>query len=97
MAASIEPMISGVAVEEIPESFMSLLSESAAPLNAASIVPGLLADFGDIPEILDTVSPRKTLISKTSVKLNPKSAGSVRIEKNKFSTNPNLIIDWLKS
>jgi hypothetical protein len=97
MAASIEPMISGVAVEEIPESFMSLLSESAAPLNAASIVPGLLADFGDIPEILDTVSPRKALISKTSVKLNPKSVGSVRIEKNKFSTNPNLIMDWLKS
>ena len=97
MAASIDPMISGVAVEEIPESFMSLLSESAAPLNAASIVPGLLADFGDIPEILDTVSPRKALISKTSVELNPKSVGSVRIEKNKFSTNPNLIMDWLKS
>ena len=97
MAASIEPMISGVAVEEIPESFMSLLSESAAPLNAASIVPGLLDDFGDIPEILDTVSPRKTLISKAIVKLNPKSAGSVRIENHKFSTNPNLIIDWLKS
>ena len=95
MAASIEPRISAVAVEEIPESFMGQLSETAAPLNAASTVPGLLADFGDIPEILETISPRRMLLARSSIKPDPKLARFVTISEERFSDVPKRLADWL--
>ena len=42
---------------------MPLFDAFGRPTNAASILPGLLRDFGDVAEILTEIAPRKVLVS----------------------------------
>ncbi len=61
-AAAIEPRVAAVAVEEMLGSFESLFSPPGRPINAASIVPGLLRDFGDIGDVVNRIGPRRVLL-----------------------------------
>src|SRR5262249_55869850 len=52
LAAAVEPTIDQVACEELVLSFRQLFSERGFPINAASILPGLLQHFGDVADVL---------------------------------------------
>jgi hypothetical protein len=61
LAAAIEPSITHVATEGLLLDLRSLFIAEAQPINAASIVPNLLAQFGDMQQVLDQIAPRKVL------------------------------------
>ncbi len=63
LAAAVDPMIDQVACEEMVLSFRSLFSAEGFPINAASILPGLLQKFGDVADVLAQVAPRKVLVA----------------------------------
>jgi len=67
LAAAIDPSITHVAVEELLPSFRSLFNANPTPINAASIVPGILKHFGDVPDILSSINPRPVLTLKGNV------------------------------
>jgi hypothetical protein len=94
LAAAVEPLITHVAVEEMLLSFRSLFSVQGTPINAASILPGLLDRFGDVPEILAQISPRKVLIA-AGIGGSARGISSVRTDPSRFSENPRLLTDWL--
>src|SRR5262249_30977485 len=50
-AAALEPAVTHLAVEEMPLSYLPLFEADGRPINAASIVPKLLRDFGDLPDV----------------------------------------------
>src|SRR5207302_10132 len=52
LAAATDPGVAGVAVEGLPLSFVPLFDGVGRPVNAASILPGVLRDFGDVADIL---------------------------------------------
>ena len=63
LAAAVEPAIDRVACEEMVLSFRSLFSAEGFPINAASILPGLLQKFGDVADVLAQIAPRKVLVA----------------------------------
>ncbi|MFO0953765.1 MAG: acetylxylan esterase [Isosphaeraceae bacterium] len=60
-AAAVDSTVDGLAAEELLPSYLPMFSPEGLPLNAASVVPGLLRDFGDIPEVLAAIAPRPVL------------------------------------
>ncbi len=93
LAAALEPRIAGVAVEECLASFAALFLPEGRPINAASIVPGLLAEYGDIGQLVERIGPRRVLFCAP---LGPVAGGPpIRAEKERFSAQPKLFTDWL--
>ncbi len=94
IAAAIEPSIDRVAVEDLLPSFRSLFSPEGRPINAASILPGLLQRFGDVDEILDQIGPRKVLVAGAR---RDRHAGirSVSVVEGQFTQNAALLTGWL--
>jgi hypothetical protein len=94
LTAAVEPRITHLAVEEPLLSFRSLFSAQGTPINAASILPGLLEQFGDVPEILAQIAPRKILIAAGRGEIGPRPS-SVHALPSRFSEQPRLLADWL--
>jgi hypothetical protein len=97
LAAAVDSSIDGVAAEELLLSYLPLFSAEGFPLNAASVLPGLLRDFGDIPDVLRQISPRRILIAAGVGPFPQQPPISAVISKTPFSTNPSVLMDWLKS
>ena len=64
------------------------------PINAASILPGLLERFGDVPDVLAEIAPRKILIA-AGVDEGPRTSPSARTVRGRFTGDPRLFTDWL--
>jgi pimeloyl-ACP methyl ester carboxylesterase len=94
-AAAIEPAIEGFAAESIPLSFAPLFSAEGFPINASSIVPGLLREFGDLPDLLEEIRPWPVLVANV-VGEKPRGVPSSEVRDGPFSTNPRVLIDWLR-
>jgi dienelactone hydrolase len=97
LAAAADESIDGVAAEELLLSYLTLFSAEGFPFNAASVLPGLLRDFGDISELLRAISPRKILIAAGVGALPQQARISALVSKTRFSANSNVLTDWLKS
>jgi hypothetical protein len=95
-AAAVEPTVQAVALEEPRLSFRPLFRAEGSPINAASILPNLLRDFGDLPEVLARIAPRKVLVSAPIDEPVPLPA-SVLVTPQRFTQSPALLIDWLAS
>jgi dienelactone hydrolase len=95
LAAALEPRISHVAVEDMLLSYLPLFEPDAPPINAASIVPNMLRDFGDIPDVLAAIAPRKVLAAGCRGKL-PKPLASVQMSEKAFSSEPDQFVKWLQ-
>src|SRR5262249_50747064 len=93
-AAAIESGVTHLAIEEMPLSYLPLFEPDAKPINAASIVPKLLRDFGDIPDVLAAVAPRPVLAAACVGKLD-KPIASVHASEKRFSAEPQMFLDWL--
>jgi len=93
-AAAVEPLIQAVAVEEMFLSFWPLFEPTGPMVNAASLLPGLLRDFGDLPHVLNAIAPRRVLaaapLNKTERELK-----AVRIVEKPFTKAPQMLRDLL--
>jgi hypothetical protein len=94
LAAALEPSIQQVALEEIFLSYWPLFEAQGHAINAASIVPRMLRDFGDIPDLLTALAPRKVLVAAPRGKLDQRLT-HVRITDSTLSQNPQPLLDWL--
>jgi dienelactone hydrolase len=94
LAAAVEPSITHVAVEEMLLNFRSLFAPEASPINAASVLPGLLERFGDVAEILAQIAPRKVLIA-AGLGESLQKISFVQGVTSRFSEHPRLLTDWL--
>jgi dienelactone hydrolase len=95
LAAAVEPRIGRLAVEELPATLFDLFDPEGRPINAASILPGLLRDFGDIPDVLAAVAPREILLAAPRGKLDPRPA-SARVVAERFSDDAGRLLEWLR-
>ena len=96
LAAAVEPAIDQVACEELLLSFRPLFAERGFPINAASILPGLLQHFGDVPDVLAQVAPRKVLAAAGFGEL-PRRLPNVQAISRPFSMDPQFLADWIPS
>ena len=69
-------------------------TRTARPINAASILPGLLRDFGDVADLLGELARRKVLIAAGVGKLERKRT-TVQIAEGRFSEDPRVLTEWL--
>jgi cephalosporin-C deacetylase-like acetyl esterase len=94
LAAAVEPAIKRVAVEEMRMSFWPLFDSAGQSINAASLLPAMLRDFGDIPEVLSAISPRRVLLAEPLGKCDLRLP-AIQVTDKRFSRNPQLFTDWL--
>lgn len=95
-AAAVDPTVDAVAVEDVPLSYWPLFEAEGNAINAASILPRLLRDFGDISAVLAAVAPRKVLAAAPVGKPDRSVANLDRTDK-RFTADPAVLLDWLKS
>jgi pimeloyl-ACP methyl ester carboxylesterase len=95
LAAAIEPAIDRVAVEDLLPSFRLLFSSEGRPINAASILPGLLKHFGDVDDVLAQISPRKVLVAGPASGQHAGDRG-VSVAERRFTEEGKVLLDWLE-
>jgi dienelactone hydrolase len=95
LAAALEPVVVRVAVEGMLPSYWPLFDPAGRPVNAASILPRMLRDFGDIPDVLAQIGPRPVLLAAPQGEVAPKPA-SVRVTEKRLTEAPELLLDWLR-
>jgi dienelactone hydrolase len=95
LTAAIEPGVAQVAVEQMPLTYRWYFNPVGRPINAASVLPSLLRDHGDVDQVLAAIAPRKMLsaagLGKTGQRL-----PTLRQVEGLFTENPVLLTDWLK-
>ena len=75
-------------------SFLPLFAAEGRPINAASILPGLLRDFGDVADILAEIAPRRVLVS-AGVGTLTRRPPSADVTDRSIVTEPSGLLDWL--
>jgi cephalosporin-C deacetylase-like acetyl esterase len=95
LTAAIDPSVTDVAAEELPLTMRYYFDPVGHPICGASIVPGLLRDFGDIKDVLALIGPRRVLVSAPIGTLADPLPAVRRIEAS-ISTSPNLLSEWLE-
>src|SRR5207244_3307689 len=95
LAAALEPTIAAVALEEMHLSFWPLFQPAGQAINAASVLPCLLRDFGDVDAVLDLLAPRKVLAAASRAKLDRKLA-HVTLQNERFSAQGSGLLEWIQ-
>ena len=93
-AAALEPSLHGVAAETAPLSYLPLFDPAGTAINAASILPGLVQSFGDLPQVIAEIAPRPCLLAASTTA--PPDRLSATLEKEPFSQSPQLLLNWLE-
>jgi len=96
LTAAVDPAVKRIAVEGQLLSFVPLFDGVGRPVNAASILPSVLRDFGDVADVLSEIAPRKMLVAAGVGKL-PRPPASVELTDRRFVTEPRLLLDWLSA
>src|SRR5262249_50029444 len=94
LAAATNPAVNAVAVEGLLLGFEPLFEGVGRPVNAASILPALLRDFGDVADVLSEIAPRKMLVA-AGIGTLPRRPASVEVTERRFVTEPRVFLDWL--
>jgi hypothetical protein len=71
-----------------------LFTSRGVPINAASILPGILERFGDIDDILAQIAPRRTFIA-AGVDERYRGMPYVTVARELFTKDARLLVDWL--
>lgn len=95
LAAAVDPAIDAVAVEEMMLSYWPLFEADGKAINAASVVPRMLRDFGDISSILAAIAPRNVLAAATIGKLD-QPVKNLQTTDKRLTADASVLIDWLK-
>jgi cephalosporin-C deacetylase-like acetyl esterase len=94
-AAAVEPAIQAVAVEEMMLSYLSLFEAEGKPINAASILPRILRDYGDIASVLAAIAPRKILAAASNGKPERAVTNLEQTEK-RLTTSAGVLLEWME-
>lgn len=94
LAAAVEPAIERVACEDMLLSFRTLFSAESRPINAASILPGLLQKFGDIADVVAGIAPRKVLMATGAGEWS-RPGPHVTVIPQRFSAEPRRLAEWI--
>ena len=94
LTAALEPSVTHTALEDMPITLRHWFDPVGRPINAASIVPGMLRDFGDIEDVFAAAAPRKILLTAGQGKGARVLASLERSEKA-LTANPEVLVDWL--
>lgn len=94
LAAAIEPAIDAVAVEDMMLSFWPLFEAAGKPINAASLLPRMLRDLGDISAAITAIAPREVLAAAAIGNLDQSASNLQRVEKG-FTADATALVDWL--
>jgi cephalosporin-C deacetylase-like acetyl esterase len=95
LTAAIEPSITDVALQQMPLSYRNYFDPVGRPINAASIVPSMLRDYGDIGHVLAAIAPRR-MLSAGGIGKTDQSLQALQQVDDLFTENPALLTDWLK-
>jgi cephalosporin-C deacetylase-like acetyl esterase len=96
LAAALEPRIDRLAVEDAMLSLWPLFEGEGQAVNAASVLPGMLRDFGDIPDVLAEVAPREVLAAAPRG-VPERPLPSVRVIRERFTADPDRLLAWLRA
>ena len=94
LAAAVDSAIDLVATEELTQSFRSFFGADGSPLNAASILPGLLQRYGDVSQVLAEIAPRRILIA-AGIAEGLRGNLSVHAVPGRFSNDSRMFIQWI--
>jgi hypothetical protein len=97
LVAAIDKNIERVAAEALVLGYMPLFAPQGLPVSAANIVPGFLRDFGEIPDVLEQISPRKMLIAAGLGAMPRQLPSSAQLSEAAFSKDPRVLTQWLES
>ncbi len=71
-----------------------MFADEGRPINAASILPGLLQSFGDLAEVVAEIRPRKLLVAGGGREQHASiPAGSV--QERRFTQDVAVLANWL--
>lgn len=93
--AAIEPSITHVAVEQMSLTYRWYFDPVGRPINAASVLPSLLRDYGDIDQVLAAIAPRR-MLSAAGLGTTNERLPNLEQAEGRFSAKPALLTDWLK-
>jgi len=93
-AAAVAPTVTHLALEDAALSYLPLFAAAGTAINAASILPRLLRDHGDLPAVLASLAPRPVLAAACASPADGKLPG-VRAVPERFSMKPQLVLELL--
>lgn len=65
-----------------------------SPINAASILPGLLQRFGDVAQVLAEIAPRRILVA-SGAGPGSRANRSVQAVPGRFSADSRVLTEWI--
>jgi hypothetical protein len=95
LTAAIEPSVTQVATEQMPLTYRWYFDPVGRPINAASILPSVLKDYGDIDQILAAIAPRK-MLSAAGFGRTGQRLPTLHQAEDLFTENPAVLTEWLK-
>jgi dienelactone hydrolase len=95
LTAAVEPSITHVAVEQMPLTLRQYFDPVGRPINAASILPCLLRDYGDVEQVLAALAPRP-ILSAAGLGATAQALPALTRSRERFTENPVVFTDWLK-
>jgi dienelactone hydrolase len=95
LTAAIEPTVTHLAVERMPLTYRWYFDPAGRPINAASVLPSLLRDYGDVDQVLAAVAPRRVL-SAAGLGEPGRRLPTLRRTEALFTEEPALLTDWLR-
>jgi len=93
--AAIEPSVTQVALEQMPLTYRWYFDPIGRPINAASIQPSLLRDYGDINHVMAAIAPRR-MLSAGGLGNSVQRLPTLQQAKGLFTEDPPLLTGWLK-
>jgi dienelactone hydrolase len=95
LTAAIEPSVTQVALEQMPLTYRWYFNPVGRPINAASILPSLLRDHGDVEQVLAAIAPRR-MLSAAGLGATAHRVPTLQQAQGLFTENPVLLTNWLK-
>jgi dienelactone hydrolase len=93
LAAAVNKQVDQVGCEDMLLSFRALFTAEGLPINAASILPGLVQKFGEVTDVIAAIAPRQVLIASGIGDWSP-PARHVRCIPGRFSAEPQRLLEW---
>jgi pimeloyl-ACP methyl ester carboxylesterase len=95
LTAAIEPSVTHVAMEQMPLTYLWYFHPVGRPINAASVLPCMLRDYGDIDRVLAAIAPRR-MLSAAGLGETRQQLTALKQVQGRFTEDPALLTGWLK-
>jgi hypothetical protein len=95
LTAAIEPSVTHVAMERMPLTYRWYFDPVGRPINAASVIPFFLRDYGDIDDVLTAITPRQ-MLSSGGLGQTAQRMPTLHQTERLITEDPSVLTDWLK-